>query len=245
MAYELLKSAPMESKFNVVLVNTKYSTNIGSSARALANMGGGRLILLDPKTSLNSKAKQGAAGAQDQLKNRKIYDSWEEFLKNEPFGPMIALSKRRGQSRPSMPLKELLQNSIGHNDESRQSPIFFVFGPEDNGLSSEDISHCHQTAYLPEYGEFNSFNLSQAVLLTLFIANETLLNTSSTDSSSLPTNFPDKALKEWLKTLGFDLSSPKINAFNTIKSMIQRSIPTEKELSNFESAIQQTIRKLK
>lgn len=239
------KGLILKMKFNVVLVQTIYASNIGASARALANMGGGELILIDPKTSLNSKARQGAAGAQEQLEKHIIFNSWDEFLNK--FSPkiLIALSKRKGKSRPSLGHADLMQDLAEKQTVESASEVFFVFGPEDNGLSAADTHQCHFTSHLPEYGDFNSYNLAQAVLLTLFIANQHLNPLPIRPELTAQTfPFPDNGLKEWLQAIGFNLSAPKKNMYITLKNMLQRSVPTNKELEGLNMALQQTLRKL-
>jgi TrmH family RNA methyltransferase len=234
----------MEYSFNVVLVEPLYSTNIGASARALANMGGGRLILISPQAAINSQARQGAAGAQEQLQKTVVYESWGDFLKLEAGGAYIALSKRGGKSRSPLPIEEGLSKIL--NDRTEElPPIYFVFGREDNGLSTEDILKCDFTCSLPEYGNFSSYNLSQAVLLTLYIAHQSMPKAINAEKTKRSLDFPDEALKNWLLNLGFDLEAPRINAFTTLKRMIQRSLPTDKEISSLEAALQQSLRKNK
>lgn len=226
---------------NVVLVRSKYSGNVGSSARALANMGGSKLILVDPQTSINTKARQGAAGAQDKLQQRVVYPSMQEFYQKEAPGIHIALSARSGKKRQSLPLKDSLKHIIQFSD-----PVYFIFGPEDHGLTSDDMQFCHHVCHLPTFGDFTSLNLSQAVLLTLFSAQEFFsLNVKNPKLNLKTAPIPDDTLKQWIQLLGFNLDSPRVNAYTTLRDLILKSVPTEKEVQVLEATLQQTIRILK
>ena len=55
----------MIKKIDVVLVRTEYASNVGATARAMANMGADRLILIDPQCDVDLKAREAAAGAQN------------------------------------------------------------------------------------------------------------------------------------------------------------------------------------
>src|SRR5690349_16463745 len=93
------KSKMQNSNICVVLVGTLYPTNVGAAARAIANMGADRLILVQPQCEINSKARQGAAGAQKSLEDITIYKDWDEFYSREGDGIRIALTRRDGKQR--------------------------------------------------------------------------------------------------------------------------------------------------
>jgi tRNA/rRNA methyltransferase len=50
---------------------------------------------------------------------------------------------------------------------SQQNEIALVFGPEDTGLSNEDIRLCHMLVTIPT-AEFKSLNLSHAVMIICY-----------------------------------------------------------------------------
>ncbi len=225
-------------------MHTKYSSNIGSTARALANFGGGRLILVNPQTSINSKARKGAAGAQKQLENRTTYSDIKEFYSHEKNGIHIALSKRIGKNRASTPLEQTL-NQIKQT-ASDDINLYIYLGPEDNGLSNEDMELCNNICYLPAFGEFNSLNLSQAALLALYIVSHTLREGRTVQPiKSHNFSFPDEVIKNCLSALGFDLNAPKKNAYLTLKNILLRSHPSPDEIGTLKSIFFQTHRKLK
>lgn len=260
----------MISDIFVVLVRTLYPSNIGSAARAVANMGAKQLILIDPQCEVNSKSKQNAAGSQEPLEQRRQYASWEEFYASEGKGYRIALTRRQGKNRKVLSLKKVLEEIFSDNNDSTLTnqdshleplPLYLFFGPEDDGLSAQDMSLVNVRAYLPTFGPFASLNLSQAVLLSLYIVQDYrathahLLNLepepeivslkNSTTSSPAPLYFPDQSIRDWLEAMGFDITARKASAYLTLKRLLLQNWPSDTELQVLDAILQQNIRKLR
>lgn len=241
------------SQLSLVLVNPQYAQNVGFCSRACGNMGAGSLMAVSPECDLSdSKARQGAAGAQDHLESITVYEDYPQYLEKNSEGIRIAMTARSGKSRPTKPLPDLLKELAETNgmEVLRGTPIHIVLGPEDDGLSTSHIDACQFTASLPIYGDFKSLNLGHAAQLSLFIAQNFLLasdgvkNPMEESNASVP--FEPKALiSTWLEHLGFDLSSPKVNAALILSNMLKKSLPTLKEKQIFEKVIHQNLRKLK
>ncbi len=245
----------MIADIRVVLVRTEYSSNIGSAARAMANMGGSRLILIDPQTVINSKAKQNAAGAQAALEAAIIYKSWDEFFKSEGNGIRIALTRRGGKKRKVYSLEESLnevKTKFAQEKAKEGQIIYLFFGPEADGLSLEDVSFMNYCCHLPIYGEFGSLNLAQAVLLALFMTRRSFPPTQPVKQITgedpkavMPLYFPDQLIKDWLIEMGFDISARKSSAYITLKRLFLVQRPTEHEIQVIEAILEQNLRKLR
>lgn len=237
-------------KIHVVLVRTEHSQNIGAVARAMANMAADRLILIDPKCKVDSMARILAAGAQDQLSHVVTYPSWNEFYNHEGDGLRIALSRRAGKKRKVTDFKK----TLGRNLEVLPNHLYLIFGPESDGLNADDLAFANFTSYLPVHGEFQSMNLAQAVLLTLFIARdlvplnsaiEPTTKTGRADPPVQPFYFPDQLIKDWIEAMGFDVSARKASAYLTLRRLFLQNRPTAHEFRVLEAILQQNIRKLK
>lgn len=236
-------------KVYVVLVRTLYSSNIGSAARALANMGGEGLILIDPQCEVNSKTRQAAAGAQEWLARRRTYKAWDEFYSHEGEGLRIGLTRRPGKTRKLHSMKEVISLAEQSENFKQRPHLYLFFGPEDSGLSSDDLAWMNFNCELPVYGEFQSLNLSQAVLLTLYIVQDafkefTPAKESVIHSEPSPTYFPDNSIKRWLLAMGFDLEARKSSAYLTLRRLFLQNNPTPHEVEVLEAVLQQNIRKL-
>lgn len=234
-------------KIHLVLVRTLYPSNVGAAARALANMGGDRLILIDSRCELNSKAHQMAAGAQEALNSAIQYASWESFFASEGEGVRIGLTRRGGKNRKVTPLTEKVTELLPTIEH-----LYFILGPEDDGLDANDLSLVNFTCHLPTFGEFASLNLAQASLLAMFIARSAfppeqlpVQHTGQASRSVQPLYFPDQLIKDWLTAMGFDVQARRASAFLTLRRLFLQNLPTRHEIQVLEAVLQQNIRKLK
>lgn len=239
---------------DVVLVRTIYPRNIGYVSRAMANMGGGRLILVDPQCELNHEAHQGAAGAQQRLIDSIRYASMDEFLRSEPEGVRFAFCRRSKKSMDHMPFSDRLRQLARSNDPVFQSKIYFFFGPEDDGLNNDELEYMNFIETLPIYGEFKSLNLAHAALLALALYGQVRTDSQSHGETPVATTdvteqkdafyFPDQAIKKWLTVLGFEIENRQESAYSTLKRILLKNVATAKELRILEAIVQQTVRKL-
>jgi tRNA/rRNA methyltransferase len=252
---------------NVVLVGTLYSRNLGSCSRVMANMGGGRLITIDAKCEYNLEARQGAAGAQTHLVTRTTYDNWQDFFAEEKDGIRIAFSALEKPDTDEKGLEQRAREVIKHLNTNTngkiETPIYLIFGAEDNGLSQVDVEYANFICQLPTHGNYPSLNLSHAVLLALYIFHneaQTILKAKTDipqienkkDAAALEIStieerfqFPEQALKEWLTILGFDIENRKRDVYKTLKRILLSNLTTARELLVFEAIVFQTVRKLK
>ncbi len=242
----------------IVLTRPIYERNIGATSRAMANMGFSTLILIDPKCELTFEAQQAAATGQYALQNKTLYKSWQEFYDNEPRGIQIALTARDGRGRQvtdlKTTLKQLSETLPALKKDSDEALTFhLVFGPEDWGLSTDDLQYANYCCSIPTYGDNTSLNLAQATLLAMFIVRSvfggvrTLLEGQQVpkEKQKKPTIFPDQSLKMWLEIMGFDLTKRKMNVFTVLRRMLLQNAPSTKEFRILEIALQQSIRRMK
>lgn len=216
----------------------------------MANMGLDRLALIGPACDhLSEEGKQGAVHAQAILQNAVLYPSQSEFLKAEGAGLRIALSGRDGNLHNPENLDTVLvriahdQDHIAHD---ASLPIHLIFGPEDDGLSNEDMALAHHVCRLPTFGEITSLNLSHAVLLAAYIARTAFTSTTlESEPNRSAAYYPEESIKRWLEALGFDLSAPRVSIEKTLNRIFLSRAASESELRILDSVLHQTIRKLK
>jgi tRNA/rRNA methyltransferase len=226
----------------------------------MSNMGAERLILINKQCELDYSAQQAAATGQSALQNSIEYNSWDDFYLNENSGIRIALTARDGRAKAVYDFKTTLEKikTLDQLQQNNGTHFYLIFGPEDCGLSLDDVKNCHYSCSLPTYGENWSLNLSQAVLLALFILRDswggtrTILDGQIRPREMKPENtthqtnlLPDQTLKIWLETLGFDLSKKRINVYTVLRRMFLHNIPTQQEVRILETVLQQNIRRLK
>ncbi len=242
----------------IVLTRSIYERNVGATARAMSNMGISSLILVDPKCQFTIEANQAAANGQGPLQNRVVYQSWAEFYEKEPRGLQIATTARDGKGRQVEDLESTLRHLKENNPEflkSTETPLVMhiLFGPEDWGLSGEDIQYANHCCSIPTYGENTSLNLAQATLLALFIFRSVMGGEKARLEGhqkpkalqKKPMIFPDETLKEWLQTMNIDLSKRKTNFFTVLRRMLLQNSPSAKEFRMLEIVLQQSTRKMR
>lgn len=253
--------SPMNRKIDirVVLVRSIYERNVGATSRAMANMGFSRLILINPQCEFTIESQKSAATGQYALENKVVYSSWNEFYKNEPRGLQIATTARDGRGRQVQNLETTLNEFKQSSKELQKSSddafvIHILFGPEDWGLSADDIQYANYCCSIPTFGDNSSLNLAQATLLALFIARSVFGGQlTKLDGQQKPKEkqkkpddvFPDETLKRWLLEMGFKLDKKKMNVFTVLRRMLLQNTPSTKEFKILEIVLQQSLRKLK
>lgn len=242
----------------IVLTRSIYERNVGATARAMANMGFSKLILVDPKCEFTIESHRAAANGQAPLENKTVYASWEEFYRKEPRGIQIATTARDGKGRQVEDLETTLKSlKDSHPDFSKKSStpatIHIIFGPEDWGLSADDIQYANHCCSIPTYGDNTSLNLAQATLLAQFIFRSVFGGERSKlegqqkpkAQQKKPMIFPDETLKKWLLEMNIDLTKRKTNIFTVLRRMLLQNAPSEKEFRILELVLQQSIRKMR
>ncbi len=148
----------------IVLQRPRYPENIGSAARAMANMGFTRLTVVEPgiwdETRIRRLATHAAGPVVDGIQR---FDTLPEAL--APFGHVVGTTARLGGQRTVLKSPELLADTL--ISISGNNPVAILFGPEDRGLTNEDLKYCHQLVNIPTAG-LTSLNLSQAVMVICY-----------------------------------------------------------------------------
>lgn len=153
---------PRPQDITFILVRPRYPGNIGSTARAMKNMGFSRLSLVCPAVlPQHPEAQRLAVGAADLLKKAKVFETVEQACKGLNF--IVGTSRRTGKYRNDFVLLPQLSQRL----PPRQK-IGILFGAEERGLSNEELSFCHLVCMIPSSPQFPSLNLAQAVMVLAY-----------------------------------------------------------------------------
>ena len=148
----------------IVLQRPRYPENIGSAARAMANMGFTRLMVVAPgiwdEERIRRLATHAAGSVVDGIQR---FDDLNEALTS--FGHVVGTTARLGGQRTVLKSPQLLAENL--ISISKNNPVAILFGPEDRGLTNDDLKYCHQLVNIPTAG-FTSLNLSQAVMVICY-----------------------------------------------------------------------------
>lgn len=160
-------SVPTKINLNniaVVLNRPRISENIGSTARAMMNMGVKRLIVVDPQNcELDRICRLATHAALDVVEQMEVVPDLQAALGD--FRYVVGTTARLGGQRRTISTPAKLAEKLV--SISAQNPIAILFGPEDRGLTNEDIRNCDFLVNIPT-ADFSSLNLSQAVMILLY-----------------------------------------------------------------------------
>jgi tRNA/rRNA methyltransferase len=149
---------------SIVLLQPRYSENIGAAARAMRNMGFQQLVIVDPQNFDLAKAlKLATHFASDIIENSKFYPALKDAL--SPFNYVVGTTARLGGQRQVVRTPSTLAQKL--IPISAKNRIAILFGPEDKGLSNEDIRYCHGLVNIPTT-KFSSLNLAQSVMILCY-----------------------------------------------------------------------------
>ena len=149
---------------SVVLHKPKFPENIGSAARAMCNMGIHRLAVVDPENfNLVKILKLATHEAAHVVEQARQYHTLKEAL--APYQYVVGTTARLGKQRQVIRTPEDLGTHL--IPISRQNNVALLFGPEDAGLSNQDLHYCHALLNIPT-ADFASINLAQAVMIVCY-----------------------------------------------------------------------------
>ena len=154
----------MLRNIRIVLVRPKGSGNIGSVARAMKNFGVRDLAIVGGGRTESFLARSMAAHARDVLKSARRFAALREAVAD--CGLVVGTTCRGGLYREhSLPAREIAPAIAA---AAQKAKCALVFGPEDHGLSNEDLKHCQRIITIPTAPEYASLNLAQAATVCLY-----------------------------------------------------------------------------
>ncbi|MCP4760251.1 MAG: TrmJ/YjtD family RNA methyltransferase [archaeon] len=240
-----LKKQFSNIKFSIILIETEGSANIGSISRTMKNFGFKKLILFNPKCSIDSDARKYSMHARkDILEKREQIDldskiTREEYIKklkdflskfNYVIGTSAKTSMFRNIKRINYYIDELDFSIINSEEEVK---IALLFGREPSGLMNEEIELCDFIVRIPTSDEYSSLNLSHAVTIVLFTIFKKIYNIGKgtiTPSTREQRELLYKKIAEVVEYLEFSRDVDD-RIIRTIKNVLGRSFSSMKEVN--------------
>jgi len=217
----------------IVLVRPKFPENIGSVARAMKNMGLGRLVVVNGCSPLHANAYKLASGAEDILERAEECFTLREAISE--MGCVVGTTSRRGKERdPDLTPEALVKKLI---PLSQKNLIGLAFGSEKEGLTNEELSLCHLYARIPSMESFPSLNLAHAVMVVSYELFKNAMEVSKKEVQLAQAEQLERMLGHMEKTLlriGFlDSKSPQ-RIMRVLRKLFGRSQMDEREVKIFE-----------
>jgi tRNA/rRNA methyltransferase len=150
----------------VILVRPQLADNIGMVARAMANFGLEDLRLVDPRDGWpNEKARIAASGANFIIDGASASAGLEAALTGLNW-ICATTARQRDLAKPVLTPEQAVAEMRGRLAEGQRCGI--LFGPERNGLETEEVANADAVVMAPVSSNFASLNLAQAVLLVSY-----------------------------------------------------------------------------
>ena len=156
-----MNMASLLSQLAIILVRPKYPGNIGAAARIAWNMGIDNLIVVgDQLPERESMAQMATHKAAHLIDNLQFYTTLAEAI--SPYSVIVGTTARRGRQRIiERSPREMVETILPQLENNK---VALIFGPEDSGLTNEDLKYCQLVSAIPT-ADFSSLNLAQAVAI--------------------------------------------------------------------------------
>jgi tRNA/rRNA methyltransferase len=148
----------------IVLKGPKFPGNVGSAARCAKNMGIGKMIVVGNRDLDDEAVRQMATHeSKDIVEAIRHFDTLDEALAE--FSWIVGTTARQGSGRgPVVSPRRMAESFVLL---SQENDIALLFGPEDTGLTNDDLRFCQTVVTIPTVG-FKSLNLSHAVMIICY-----------------------------------------------------------------------------
>ncbi|MCD6522344.1 MAG: TrmJ/YjtD family RNA methyltransferase [Candidatus Diapherotrites archaeon] len=146
---------------DVILVEPEGEENVGYIARAMANFGLKKLVLVSPKCDIGIKAKSRAMHGWHILKHALVVECFDDAI--QPYTIVIgttAKANQRSTIRAYMTPKELASRI-------QDSNTCIVFGRESTGLRTSELKRCDIVVHIPA-SHYSTLTISHAAAIIFY-----------------------------------------------------------------------------
>ncbi|UFP96968.1 RNA methyltransferase [Gloeobacter morelensis MG652769] len=149
---------PAHLNVRIVLVAPQGARNLGAIARVMKNFDLSELWLVAPECSPeDEEARHMAVHAADVLEGARIVPTLSQAVADCTRVVGTTARIRTVGDPPLSPAEGARWLGAGEGTAA------YVFGPEDRGLSNEELAYCQRTVQIPTGAAYSSLNLAQAV----------------------------------------------------------------------------------
>ena len=148
----------------VVLNRPRFPENIGAAARAVCNMGIGHLVVVAPENcDLTRVLTLATHAAIEVVEQMECFEDLRPALAS--YNCVVGTTARLGGQRQTISAPAQMAEYLVPVSQDNQ--VALVFGPEDRGLTNEELRLCHHLVTIPT-AQFSSLNLAQAVMVLCY-----------------------------------------------------------------------------
>jgi len=146
----------------VVLVRPESAANVGAVARAIRNTGLDGLRLVAPGDWRTVECWRMAWGSHEVLEQARVFDDLASAVADAQVA--LAFSGKREKGAAWLDVREAAAAIAGRGEET----ACLVFGPENSGLTQDELAGCGHRVLIPAHHERPSLNLSHAVMVAAY-----------------------------------------------------------------------------
>jgi tRNA (cytidine32/uridine32-2'-O)-methyltransferase len=146
------------------MVGTSHPGNIGATARAMKTMGLSDLALVSPREFPSAEARARASGADDVLDGATLYETLEDAVASCGF---VVGASARQRSVPC-PVVDPRECAAEVWRKLERNEVAVVMGPEQSGLTNEDLAVCQRLVSIPTDAHYGSLNVAMAAQIICY-----------------------------------------------------------------------------
>jgi tRNA/rRNA methyltransferase len=218
----------------VVLVRPQEEGNVGAAARAMANFGLERLILVEPATPLRATARAFAVHAEEILERAERAPGLRRALAG--FERIVATTGARDRPWPKRLVSpRQLAEALAADPPGTSTAL--VFGPEPSGLTNAELALASLLVRVPTSPAQPSLNLGQAVVVVgyeLFVSRRAA-ETAGEDAEPLASGEEVAALFDQASALLARIEFARDSTFDGVerdlRRLLARAAPTSREVT--------------
>lgn len=149
-------------QFHIILVSPARPENIGAVARAMKTMGFSSLRIVNSEAHLLPQARWVAHGATDILDNSCTFSTLAQAIKDIDF-VVASTARHRSDYHYYCTPPQLL--TLLEEKKQWMNNVALVFGPENSGLSNEQLALTDLLTSVELAADYPSLNLAQSVMV--------------------------------------------------------------------------------
>ena len=239
---------PSLEHIRIVLVEPAGALNVGSAARVMANMGLNQLVLVNPHCNwLGDEARRMAVHAADLLEQSIVVNTLPEALTG--CVRAIATTARPRTLNISLELPEVALPWLLKSTET-DAITALIFGPEERGLSNEELNYAQRFVCIPSSSDYPSLNLAQAIGLCCYELARAIQPRADSSKTTLPTSLPEAVSLEKLEgfyyhlellllKIGYLYPHTASSRMEKFRRFFLRAAPTQQELAMLRGILRQ------
>lgn len=222
----------LADRCRVVLVRPAIAGNVGATARVMRNFGLRHLRLVAPVADVNDRrARQLSTHGEAILDAAQLSDVLPHAIADcvLVFGTSARIGGRFREDNVRTPRAAMAMAAAA----LVSGPIAIVFGPEQSGLSNEEVTLCHYLVNIPTSPDYPALNLAQSVGIVLYELYQAANDPPVRPASAIaPHELQERVfaeLQQALNAIGFLRGENATALVHAIRHLLGRAQPSPME----------------